>query len=287
MNSIGRNRIFELLGAKPKNPRWSWCALSTNRRGAIFTIWEDEIRDGRSRLFWPQYEARARPGATEKREILDIVLRKHIPVYGLICVAADPSASPRSIKEVKSEFVVRLHVERDGETVFGKHIEKVHVLEAAREIAGTAHTTSDALSDLDDRPAGNLSPDRAAAVRSRFVRDPQVREYVLQIADGHCEYCREQGFLMKNGRRYVEAHHIISLSAIGRDTVDNVIALCPNHHRQAHFGENAEELEVRFEAIVRSRRKRESSSEVRKAPNQPVQPTPGSVTPRATEGTPK
>lgn len=55
-----------------------------------------------------------------------------------------------------------------------------------------------------------------------------------------------RGFLLPSGQRYVEAHHIIALAADGRDTLSNVIALCPGHHREAHYGVDAETLESDF-----------------------------------------
>jgi 5-methylcytosine-specific restriction endonuclease McrA len=42
---------------------------------------------------------------------------------------------------------------------------------------------------------------------------------------------------MKDGAYYLEVHHIIPLSENGEDSVDNAIALCPNCHRQEHYGE--------------------------------------------------
>lgn len=47
-------------------------------------------------------------------------------------------------------------------------------------------------------------------------------------------------------RYYIEAHHIIALSQQGEDTPQNVIALCPEHHREAHYGAEAEKLEQEF-----------------------------------------
>jgi 5-methylcytosine-specific restriction enzyme A len=245
-----RNRVFDLLGAKPKNPRWSWCALAANHRGAIFTIWEDRIRDGRSPLSSGDNNQTKQhlPGANEQRQMLEIAIREAIPAYGLVCIAVDPSATPRRIKEVKGEYLVRLRIEQSGSQFFGWHGETIHVLEAAREIQA-----NDALRDLDDSPLGNSTPDRASAIRSTFIRDPQVRAYVLGIAAGQCEYCKEYGFLMPNGRHYLEAHHVISLAEDGRDTVDNVIALCANHHREAHFGASAEQLEIEFITRIQNR----------------------------------
>lgn len=72
-----------------------------------------------------------------------------------------------------------------------------------------------------------------------YSRDSKIRTFVIDRAEGRCEYCGEQGFLMSDGKsRYLEAHHIISLADDGEDAVENVIALCPKHHREAHFGAN-------------------------------------------------
>lgn len=50
--------------------------------------------------------------------------------------------------------------------------------------------------------------------------------------------------MMPGNILYLEAHHIISLGKDGPDTVENIIALCPNHHRQAYFGLDAKKIEM-------------------------------------------
>jgi 5-methylcytosine-specific restriction enzyme A len=64
-----------------------------------------------------------------------------------------------------------------------------------------------------------------------------------------------RGFENKR-ERYLEAHHVISLAENGDDSVDNVIALCPEHHREAHFVANGEALEADFLKVISSRRDR-------------------------------
>ena len=107
-----------------------------------------------------------------------------------------------------------------------------------------------AIDDLSAPPEGNPFPDRANVVVQVIKRDNQVRAHAIKRARGKCEYCNVQGFATTNGGFYLEAHHIIALSDSGCDTVDNVIALCPNHHRQAHFGKDAESLESEFRKIL-------------------------------------
>ena len=108
-----------------------------------------------------------------------------------------------------------------------------------------------AVDDLSAPPEGNQFPDRANVVVQVIKRDNRVRAHAIKRANGKCEYCGVQGFPTTNGYFYVEAHHIIALCDSGRDTVDNVIALCPQHHRQAHYGNDAESLELGFIKILK------------------------------------
>ena len=108
----------------------------------------------------------------------------------------------------------------------------------------------DAINDLDDPRIGNEAPGRRGFSGTFIVRDNRVRAQVIRRSKGSCEYCGEAGFKKADGSRFVEAHHIISLAQQGPDTMENVIALCPNHHREAHFGADAQRLESRFLAIL-------------------------------------
>ncbi|WP_414449152.1 HNH endonuclease [Burkholderia sp. 22PA0099] len=49
-----------------------------------------------------------------------------------------------------------------------------------------------------------------------------------------CE--RPAPFRRPNGSPYLEVHHRVRLADGGDDTVENAIALCPNCHREHHFG---------------------------------------------------
>ncbi len=92
--------------------------------------------------------------------------------------------------------------------------------------------------DLD--PEGNSSAEKRTVTGDVYDRSAEVRRIVLQRADGRCEFCRAEGFKTTNGSLFLETHHINPLSEGGPDTIYNVAALCPNHHREAHYGLNAE-----------------------------------------------
>src|SRR5208283_1110628 len=70
-------------------------------------------------------------------------------------------------------------------------------------------------------------PERREVSGQAFVRSPVVRSNVLSRAKGKCEWCGDGGFLMADGRIYLETHHVIPLSEDGLDTETNVAALCP------------------------------------------------------------
>ena len=72
----------------------------------------------------------------------------------------------------------------------------------------------------------------------QYKRNPDVVVEVLNRANGICEKCKKKApFLRKKDNSpYLEVHHIITLANGGDDTVENAIAVCPNCHRELHFG---------------------------------------------------
>jgi predicted HNH restriction endonuclease len=96
----------------------------------------------------------------------------------------------------------------------------------------------DAINDI-----GTDTPERVIVSGVAFARDPKIRDAVKLRANGKCEFCGMLGFKGLDGKPYVECHHIIALANDGADRMTNVIALCPNHHREAHSGERRAEIE--------------------------------------------
>ena len=81
----------------------------------------------------------------------------------------------------------------------------------------------------------------------QYNRSKKVKQYVKARADGQCEGCGDPApFISKTGKPYLHAHHIHELSDGGADTVDTVIALCPNCHYRVHHGEDGDEYNKRL-----------------------------------------
>lgn len=75
-----------------------------------------------------------------------------------------------------------------------------------------------------------------------FIRDAGLRARALDRAKGFCEYCAKPGFATADGGRFLETHHVVPLGEDGTDTEENIAALCPNHHREAHHGARRDEI---------------------------------------------
>ena len=93
------------------------------------------------------------------------------------------------------------------------------------------------------RSASRL-PARIAITTEIFVRNPDVVAEVLYLAKNICGRCNQQAPFLRGSDQspYLEVHHQILLAHGGEDTVENAIALCPNCHREMHYGHGATRL---------------------------------------------
>jgi hypothetical protein len=87
-----------------------------------------------------------------------------------------------------------------------------------------------------------FAPKKAEQILTTVVswnRNPDVVAEALYRANGVCGMCKKNApFKRKvDNTPFLEVHHVVPLSAEGGDdTIENVIALCPNCHRRAHYG---------------------------------------------------
>jgi 5-methylcytosine-specific restriction protein A len=76
--------------------------------------------------------------------------------------------------------------------------------------------------------------------RTRILK---VKQYALLRARGRCESCEKNApFLDTYRRPFLEVHHILRLADDGLDAPENVAAICPNCHREAHYSFDKDEF---------------------------------------------
>lgn len=89
-----------------------------------------------------------------------------------------------------------------------------------------------------DKPRARISQTRS------FERNPLVVAIAKLRANFSCQVpgCTYVPFVTSEGRPYCEIHHVTPLAQGGTDTIDNVVCLCPSHHREAHHGSGSDGL---------------------------------------------
>jgi len=95
---------------------------------------------------------------------------------------------------------------------------------------------------LQGEPKGILKPQQVANPGNAFVRDPEVRAWVRKEAKGICEGCGKPAPFEKDGRPFLEVHHVKHLAQGGSDRPSNAVALCPNCHRRCHHSSDRDEF---------------------------------------------
>lgn len=74
-----------------------------------------------------------------------------------------------------------------------------------------------------------------------YKRDNKAIALIKILRDSKCQICG-LSIAMRNGRKYVEAAHITPKHKEGKETIDNIILLCPNHHKEFDYGELQNEI---------------------------------------------
>jgi 5-methylcytosine-specific restriction protein A len=253
-NALSFTKFLDTLGCRLRIGYY-WSAKSDNDKRVIVTIWDDEITEGKH-LIIPLAEPfppwTKLPGFFEMKRHIELAKQGNVELLGVLCHPKDPNAVPRERAYYDDSKLLTLDIASEPDGVYVVVTGEVSV-EAARQGPVNQKMTARplALEDLaEPPPEGIAQPERVQATSTVFYRNAMVRNYVLKRANGRCEYCEKQGFLMSNGDRYLETHHILALSEQGADSVSNVIGLCPDHHKQAHFGVDAHRLNDEMTAIV-------------------------------------
>ena len=87
--------------------------------------------------------------------------------------------------------------------------------------------------EIRDR-AGKLN--KRETVVTTYQRNPKIAELAKIMAKGNCRLCGKKGpFKDSFGRPFLETHHVKWLSKGGKDSIDNIVVLCPNCHRKMHY----------------------------------------------------
>lgn len=98
---------------------------------------------------------------------------------------------------------------------------------------------------------------RQSVARNLLDRGTRISNALKEILGAVCQVCGFVGFEKADGSRYIEAHHVSQLSEMRPSAlcVENILLLCPNCHREIHYGKSVEidfyegSISVRLERV--------------------------------------
>ena len=129
--------------------------------------------------------------------------------------------------------------------VFGTEVEKL--LSCGLDKLMTAYDQQ----QKQPKAVNDRKPKTRVGRTTLYDRNPLVVAIAKVRASNKCEVstCTNDLFINASGSPYCEVHHIVQLSQGGADEIENVVCLCPAHHREAHYGKNAQALRFLFDDI--------------------------------------
>lgn len=238
-------------GAHPAtNPKYcyEWCFAQLGR-ATIVCLWFENLRNHRNTLTTViEIDESAFVGPRRKR-----ILRLR---DGLIQAHADDAPLRVIVLEGK-----QFPDNDQKQSVDRRRLDPVpwHVANCDPS-SGTFHLQRGpgVLTYFDQFDAGAMgdTPTQREIAGKVFDRCPQLRRDALVRAAGRCEFCGDLGFVTPEGRIFLETHHVIPLGEGGSDQADNIVALCANHHREAHHGVRAHQIRKEMQNLLHGATKR-------------------------------
>ncbi len=129
-------------------------------------------------------------------------------------------------------------------------------LDAYLEVRGLLANSLNKLQWAAEQPLEEVEETPKPRRKSRVVERGYERKHKLvdlakHRADYRCEVagCTVELFTKPDGQRYVEVHHLIGMAEGGPDTLENLVCVCANHHRELHYGERKEELKKQLQQL--------------------------------------
>jgi 5-methylcytosine-specific restriction protein A len=163
-------------------------------------------------------------------------LKKHIDYY------EHERRNRVTIHKVRAIYEkYRSHITIESET------DEEEQVEIIKEIKRQNKSKQELLNELQNTQ--ETEPLRVEYSGKSYKRENSNIAKIKILRGTKCEICTKS-ILKKNGTEYIEAAHITPKSKKGGETLDNILLLCPNHHKEFDLGKteiiNRTKLSVTF-----------------------------------------
>ena len=116
-----------------------------------------------------------------------------------------------------------------------------NILTAMSNVEGEENDLK-ALTMMNDKYRNLVPEQRSMFVNAHLDRGSSIVRAVKNLLGAKCQICGYEGFEKLDGNKYIEAHHLSQLALLspGSLCTDNIILVCPNCHREIHYGRYVE-----------------------------------------------
>lgn len=152
-------------------------------------------------------------------------------VYNLIKLALSLNPSNNKLKKFATKFPLLV-----------KFTKEELYLKQSNSIIG--NTTADTLEDIKKLEKRMIEKQPEIKQRiSSYIERGAISNKVKKLNKFRCSVCEAIGnstnsFIKPNGDMYIETHHVepVSTAIAGVLSINNLMTVCANHHRQMHYG---------------------------------------------------
>jgi hypothetical protein len=227
------------------NPRYcyEWAFVQPNSV-VVLTIWYDLLSVNNGQIEWRfdgKKEERSRIRQARRQRMQAAIAHAYKSQLPVRVIVFDRSRNP--VERKKTNPAVARHLDWATWTV-AEYDHGTHKGILQRKPNASHYVDQFSLPSA-------AKPEKHQVIATVHDRNPAVRQSALARAEGKCQLCGSPGFVLPNGQVFLETHHVIPLADNGPDSEYNVVALCPNHHREAHYGRNSEDIQQRLLKVLR------------------------------------
>jgi hypothetical protein len=147
-------------------------------------------------------------------------------------------------------------VRKISEAAFNAILTAAEIDASSLSKASIIETVEDPLSlliELNKQYSGITPKERALQLQSHIDRGASVTKALKQLLGCKCQICGWQGFKKYDSTDFIEAHHLAQISERKTDSLctENIILVCPNCHREIHYGKNVGVSDVGENIIIK------------------------------------
>ena len=134
----------------------------------------------------------------------------------------------KKLRTIYQQYLSHLRVQPNG--ISKDEVEQEEISKYFKKSKSKAEII-EALNNLTDKGSEKVTINRKA-----YKRDNRTVALIKILRNFECQICG-LSIAKKDGSKYVEAAHIVPKHMKGAESPDNIILLCPNHHKEFDLGD--------------------------------------------------